>query len=70
MAGDCTHFCQYRLFTKVIAWAVAVLSALCVGVALGAPDGPARVRDTGIAVGIFLAVIIPAIIIANRREPE
>lgn len=69
MAGDCTHFCQYRLFTKVIVWSVAVLSALC-AVALGAPDGPDRVRDTGIAVGIFLAVIIPAIIIANRREPE
>lgn len=68
--GSCTHFCQYKLFTKIVTGVVLALTAMCTALALSTPDGAERVRDTVLAVGIFLAVIIPGVVIANRNDPD
>lgn len=69
-AGSCTDFCQYKLFTKIVVAAVLLIGTICVAVWLGAEDGPERVRDTILGVGVFLVVTIPLIIIENRRSPD
>lgn len=68
--GGCTTFCQYKLFAKIVAGVVLGLTALLVGIALGTPGGAERVRETVLAVGIYLSLIVPAVVIANRRDPN
>src|SRR5262245_43715853 len=40
--GSCTSWCSYKLFAKVIAITVLVLSLICVGVYLTGDEGVAR----------------------------
>jgi hypothetical protein len=69
-SGECTDLCQYKLFSKIVVGAVVMLAAVCAGIALGTPDGPARVRDAAIGLGVFLLVVLPLIVIENWRDPH
>jgi hypothetical protein len=68
LSGECTDFCQYRLFATIVGITVLLLVGIGVAVALGTPDGPARVREAAIAVGAFLLLVIPLIAIENWRD--
>ncbi len=70
MKGACSHFCQYKLFAKIVGSTVLVLAGACAAIAYGTPDGIERVRDTALGVGVFLAVVLPLIAILNRGEPD
>jgi hypothetical protein len=69
-SGECTDFCLYKLFIKIVVGTVVVLAGICAGIAMGTPDGPARVRDGAIGVGVFLLIVIPLIVIENWRDPH
>jgi hypothetical protein len=67
-SGHCTDFCQYKLFAKIVVAVVVALAGICAGVAMATPDGPARVRDAAIGVGVFVLIVIPLIAIENWRD--
>jgi hypothetical protein len=68
-AGDCSDFCQYKRFTKIVTWAVLLIGGICAAIWLGAESGQERVKDVGYGLGAFLAIAVPLIIIENRRDP-
>ena len=70
IAGGCTHWCSYKLFAKVVVGTVVVVGLVCAGVLLTGPEGEQRVREVAYGVGIYLALIVPGIVIANRRDRE
>jgi len=70
IVGGCTRFCSYKLFAKVITITVVVLALICTGVWLTGGYGQERVREVLYGVGAYLALVIPGIAIANRRERE
>lgn len=70
ITGGCTHWCSYKLFAKVAAGTIAVLALICGGVYLTGNEGVQRVREVLYGLGFYLAVIVPGIMIANRREQD
>jgi hypothetical protein len=70
IVGGCTRFCSYKLFAKVIAMTAVVLALICGGVLLTGGDSHDRVRDVFYGVGAYLLLVVPGIMIANRRERE
>ena len=69
-AGDCSNFCQYKRFTKIVTWAVLLVGGICAAMWFGAEGGQERVKDVGYGLGAFLAIAVPLIIIENRRDPD
>jgi len=68
--GSCTSWCSYKLFAKVIAVTVILLSLICAGVYLTGNDGHARAVHVLLGVGAFVAIVIPGIALLNSRERE
>lgn len=70
IVGGCTRFCSYKLFARVIAVTVVVLTLICAGVWFTGGEGQERVHEVVYGVGAYLALVIPGIAIANSRERE
>jgi tellurite resistance protein TehA-like permease len=68
--GNCSRWCSYKLFAKVILAAMAVLALICTGIYLASPEGQHRVHDVLLGVGLFLVIVIPGIVFLNSRERE
>jgi len=68
--GGCTHWCSYKLFAKVVAGTAVLVGLVCGGMLLTGPEGEQRVREVMYGIGIYLALIVPGIVIANRRDRE
>lgn len=70
IAGSCTRWCSYKLFSKVITITAVVLAAICAGVWFTGTDGESRVGDVLLGVGAYLAIVLPAIVVLNSRERD
>jgi hypothetical protein len=70
VAGGCSRWCSYKLFTKVVVFTLLVLALICGGVWLTGADGHDRIRTVLYALGLYLAVVLPGIVILNSRERD
>jgi hypothetical protein len=70
VAGGCTRWCSYKLFTKVIITTVLVLTLICAGVWLTGSDGHVRIRGVLYGLGLYLAIVVPGIAFLNSRERD
>jgi hypothetical protein len=66
IAGGCTRWCSYRLFAKVVVLTAVVLALICAGVWLTG-EGKERVREVVLGVGLYLAIVVPGIVVLNSR---
>lgn len=70
IAGGCGWWCSYKLFAKVVTGTVVVLAAICGGVLLTGGEGEQRIREVTYGIGIYLVLVVPGIVYANRRDRE
>ena len=66
--GGCGRWCSYKLFAKVVAGTVAVLALVCGGVWLTGDHD--RVLAVVYGVAGYVLLVVPGIILANRRERD
>ncbi len=66
--GGCTRWCAYKLFAKVVAGTAVVLGLIAAGLWLLGEEG--RVREVLYGLGVFVALVVPGIVWANRRERD
>jgi hypothetical protein len=69
-AGGCSYWCSYKLFAKVVVGVIVVLGLICAGVLLTGAEGEQRVREVLYGAGIYVALIVPGIVIANRHDRD
>ena len=70
IAGGCTRWCSYKLFAKAVAITAVVLGLIIGGVWLTGGEGEQRVRDMLYGLGIYLAIVLPGILVLNSRERD
>lgn len=70
IAGGCTRWCSYKLFAKAVTITIVVLGLIVGGVWLTGGEGEKRVRDVLLALGAYLAIVLPGIIVLNSRERD
>ena len=68
IVGGCGRWCSYKLFAKIVAGTVVVLAFICAGVWLIGEQQ--RIREVLYGVGIYTVLVVPAIVLANRRERD
>ena len=68
IAGGCGRWCSYKLFAKVIACTAVVLGLICGGIWLVGEEQ--RVREVVYGGAVYVGLIVPAVIWANRRERD
>lgn len=68
IAGGCTWWCSYKFFAKVAVGVVLALVLIAAGVWVTGAEGRTRVREVLYSVGIYLALIVPGVVWANRRD--
>ena len=66
--GACGHWCAYKLFAKVVAGSLVVLAMICGGIWLAGDQQ--RVREVLYGVGIYVVLVVPSIILTNRRDHD
>jgi hypothetical protein len=67
--GSCTWWCSYGRFVKVCLALVTVIGAFgAMSLFLDETGGVTRLVDAGIALGVYLAVVLTMIAVANRRD--
>jgi tellurite resistance protein TehA-like permease len=70
IAGGCTRWCSYKLFTKAVAITTVVLALIIGGVWLTGGEGQARVRDVLLGLGFYLVLVVPGIVFMNSRDRD
>jgi hypothetical protein len=70
IAGGCTRWCSYKLFTKAVAITAVVLGLIVGGVWLTGGEGQGRVRDLLLGLGAYLVLVVPGIVFLNSRDRD
>ena len=66
--GGCGRWCSYKLFAKVVTGTVVVLGLMSTGLwFIGEPE---RVWHILGGLGLYVVLVVPGIIWANRRERD
>jgi hypothetical protein len=67
--GSCTWWCSYSRFVKVCLVIVAAVGAFgAISYFLDESGGLGRLKDAGIALGLYLVVVVGMVVFANRRD--
>jgi hypothetical protein len=66
--GGCSRWCSYKLFAKIVTSTALVLTLICAGIWLTGDHQ--RVRAVVYGAATYALLVIPAIILANRRERD
>lgn len=68
-AGTCTWWCSYGRFVKICVTLFAIIGGFAaLSLFLDEASGLSRLLDAGIALGIYGAVALTLIVVANRRD--
>jgi hypothetical protein len=67
--GNCTWWCSYGRFVKVcLALAVVIGGFGSISFFFDETDGVGRLGDAGLALAIYLVIVLALISVANRRD--
>ena len=67
--GSCTWWCSYGRFVKVCLALLAVVGVFgAMSFFLDKAGGVTRLVDAGIALGVYLIIVLAMISVANRRD--
>jgi hypothetical protein len=67
--GGCTWWCSYGRFVKVcLALSLAIAGFGAISFFFDETGGVSRLVDAGVALGVYLVIVLALISVANRRD--